>query len=98
VCFTPRLRVNPFFGKKMTQQETNKAEADETLDLRGLKCPLPALYARRALLRSGSGKVVEVVADDPLAYIDIPHMCRQEAIEVMDAARDGDLVRLLLRR
>jgi tRNA 2-thiouridine synthesizing protein A len=78
----------------MTQQD----EADETLDLRGLKCPLPALYVKRALMRSESGKVVCVVADDPLAHIDIPHMCREEAIEVMALARDGDLVRLRLRR
>jgi tRNA 2-thiouridine synthesizing protein A len=73
-------------------------QADETVDLRGLKCPLPALYAKRAVMRSAAGRIVEVVADDPLAHIDIPHMCRQEAIEVMDAAREGDLVRLRLRR
>jgi tRNA 2-thiouridine synthesizing protein A len=82
----------------MVQQEINKTEADETLDLRGLKCPLPALYAKRALKRCESGKVVEIVADDPLAHIDIPHMCRQEAIEVVASERDGDLVRLRLRR
>jgi tRNA 2-thiouridine synthesizing protein A len=51
---------------------------DETLDLRGLKCPLPALLARRALARLPLGARLVVVADDPLAAIDIPHMCHQE--------------------
>ena len=73
-------------------------DADETLDLTGLKCPLPALLAQRAMKRSGAGTIVEIVADDPLAHIDIPHMCRLEAIDVLATERQGDRVRLLLRR
>ncbi len=70
----------------------------DILDLRGLKCPLPALFARRALERAAAGMVVEVLADDPMAAIDVPHMCRQEGYEVLRAEKKGDIVRLLLRR
>lgn len=70
----------------------------EPLDLRGLKCPLPALYARRALSRLAPGEEIDVVADDPMAAVDIPHMCNQEAHIVVSVARDGDLTRLVLRR
>ena len=73
-------------------------DADETLDMTGLKCPLPALMAKRALHRSAHGAIIEIVADDPLAYIDVPHMCAEEAIEVLQTERDGDRVRLWLRR
>jgi tRNA 2-thiouridine synthesizing protein A len=73
-------------------------KADETLDLRGLKCPLPALFAKRALKRSVAGRVVEIVCDDPLAGIDVPYMCRQENIAVLAESREGDVVRLILRR
>ncbi len=73
-------------------------KADETLDLRGLKCPLPALFARRAVLRGAYGSVIEVVCDDPMAYIDVPHMCRQENFQILRQSRDGDVVRLWLRR
>jgi len=73
-------------------------KVDETLDLRGLKCPLPALFARRALIRSAYGNVIEVVCDDPLAGIDVPHMCRQENFAVLHEAREGATVRLWLRR
>lgn len=48
---------------------------DETLDLRGLKCPLPAMLARKALARLSPGAALTVLADDPLAAVDIPHMC-----------------------
>ena len=70
----------------------------EPLDLRGLKCPLPALMTRRALARAAAGSEIEVVADDPLAAVDIPHMCRQEGYEVVRVERDGALARLTVRR
>lgn len=70
----------------------------EVLDLRGLKCPLPALLAKRALLRARPGSLLDVVADDPLAALDIPHMCAQEAFDVLSTRREGVLVYLKLRR
>lgn len=73
-------------------------KADETLDLKGLKCPLPALMAKRAIVRSAYGSIVEIICDDPLAHIDVPHMCRQENIEILQQSREGDVVRLWLRR
>ena len=57
----------PAYGSLM--QEEN------TLDLRGLKCPLPALLAQKALAKTAPGTVLTVLADDPLAAVDIPHMC-----------------------
>jgi tRNA 2-thiouridine synthesizing protein A len=70
----------------------------ETFDLRGLKCPLPALMARRALERCAPGAAIEVIADDPLAPLDVPHMCRQEGFEFVDLAREGSASRMTLRR
>ena len=63
---------------------------DETLDLRGLKCPLPAMLAKKALARLAPGTALTVLADDPLAVVDIPHMCHGEghAVEGV-ASRDG---------
>jgi tRNA 2-thiouridine synthesizing protein A len=63
---------------------------DETLDLRGLKCPLPAMLAKKALARLAPGAAIVVLADDPLAAVDIAHMCHGEghAVERM-VSRDG---------
>ena len=47
------------------------------LDLKGLKCPLPALHTRRALERAVPGERIEVVCTDPMAVIDIPHLVGQ---------------------
>jgi tRNA 2-thiouridine synthesizing protein A len=70
----------------------------EVLDLRGLKCPLPALLARRALARTAAGGEVEIVSDDPLAAIDVPHMCNREGYEVLAIERFDAAVRIVLRR
>lgn len=54
-----------------------RAPREIALDLRGLKCPLPALRARRALARMQPGDVLALEATDPMAAIDIPHMVNE---------------------
>jgi tRNA 2-thiouridine synthesizing protein A len=79
----------------------NKTPLDEradVLDLRGLKCPLPALMTRRALLRSPPGSLVAVIADDPLAGVDIPHLCHHEGFEVLSVETQGIVSHFALRR
>ena len=70
----------------------------ECFDLRGLKCPMPALIARRRLSRSAPGAVIVVMTDDPMAPIDVPHMCNTEGFEVLAVERNGDEARMTLRR
>jgi tRNA 2-thiouridine synthesizing protein A len=72
--------------------------AQDEIDLRGLKCPLPALIARRALRAAAPGAVIAIVTDDPMAPIDVPHMCRQEGYEFIGVTRDGDVARMRLKR
>lgn len=50
----------------------------EDLDVRGLKCPLPAMLARKALARLEPGAVLMVLVDDPMALVDMPYMCHRE--------------------
>ena len=72
--------------------------AQDEIDLRGLKCPLPAFMARRALRSAASGAIIRIVTDDPMAPVDVPHMCRQENYEVIAVTRDGDIARMVLKR
>ena len=57
-------------------------EADETLDVRGLMCPLPVLKARKALKRLGPGATLTVLATDPAAVIDFKHFCETTPFEL----------------
>jgi tRNA 2-thiouridine synthesizing protein A len=47
-------------------------------DLRGLKCPLPVLKSRKKLSGMKTGEELWLETTDPLAVIDISHMCRED--------------------
>lgn len=68
------------------------------LDLTGLKCPLPALRTRKALMRLPAGARLRVVCTDPLAGIDIPHLVRQEGDRLEAQERDGAATVFVIRR
>jgi tRNA 2-thiouridine synthesizing protein A len=59
------------------------------LDLRGLKCPLPALKTRKALSRLAPGAVLVVECTDPLSAIDIPNLLN-ETRDVLESQRETD--------
>ena len=62
------------------------------IDLRGLKCPLPALRTRKALSRLPAGATIVVVCTDPLAEIDIPNLVRETGDDLEDKARRDDVL------
>lgn len=51
--------------------------ASITLDLRGLKCPLPALRVGKTLTGLSPGDVIVAECTDPMAAIDIPNLLQQ---------------------
>lgn len=65
----------------------------KTLDLTGLKCPLPVLFARKSLASMAAGDTLEIICTDPMAAIDIPALAQETGDSVaMRAADDGALV------
>ena len=71
---------------------------DITLDLRGLKCPLPALRTRKALAQLTSGDVATVECTDPLAAIDIPHLVAQCGDLLEEQSRRSDVLVFRIRK
>lgn len=54
-----------------------RAPARIHLDLKGLKCPLPALRVRKALATLAPGTELVVSCTDPLSVIDVPHAAHE---------------------
>lgn len=52
-------------------------ETAEVYDLKGLKCPLPALRAKKRLAGMPVGARIWLETTDPLATIDIPAFCAE---------------------
>ncbi|MDP3546063.1 MAG: sulfurtransferase TusA family protein [Phreatobacter sp.] len=68
------------------------------LDLKGLKCPLPALKTRKALTRIAAGDRLVVVCTDPMAAIDIPHLLSETGDALLDQVRADDTLTFTIRK
>jgi tRNA 2-thiouridine synthesizing protein A len=72
--------------------------ADQTLDARGLNCPLPILKARKALKDVPAGGTLEIISTDPGSVADFEAFCRQTGNELMESTGDDAEYRFLIKR
>jgi tRNA 2-thiouridine synthesizing protein A len=72
--------------------------SDKIVDARGLLCPLPVLKARKALAKMKPGAILELVATDPAAEIDVPHFCREQGHALISMERGGEALVFRIRR
>jgi len=68
------------------------------LDLRGLKCPLPALRTRKALALIAPGDLLIVSCTDPLARIDIPHLLNETGDALEETRDDARVITFRIRK
>ncbi len=71
---------------------------EKTFDLRGLKCPLPVLRTRKALVGMAQGDILIVACTDPLAGIDIPNLLRETGDALEDARQDANVMTFRIRK
>ena len=57
--------------------------AEILIDARGHRCPVPTLRLRRALEAAPAGASVRLLADDPMARIDVPHFAAEVGAEIL---------------
>jgi tRNA 2-thiouridine synthesizing protein A len=72
--------------------------AETVLNLRGLKCPLPALKARKALTKLSIGDTIVLECTDPLSAIDIPNLVRETGDVLEESARADALFVFRIRK
>jgi tRNA 2-thiouridine synthesizing protein A len=72
---------------------------DEILvDARGHRCPVPTLRLQRALAAAPAGARLRLLADDPLARIDVPHFLTEAGAKLVDIVEiDGALGFLIVK-
>jgi tRNA 2-thiouridine synthesizing protein A len=72
--------------------------AEKILNLRGLKCPLPALRARKALSGLKTGDMLIAECTDPLTTIDIPNLLRETGDTMVASGREGEVLVFRIRK
>jgi len=71
---------------------------EKNLNLRGLKCPLPALRTRKALAGLAVGDLLVVECTDPLAAIDIPNLLNQTGDTLEKTNREKKVLTFHIRK
>ena len=71
---------------------------DAELDAIGLLCPLPVLKARKRLQALETGQILQVLADDPAAIVDVPHFCAEAGHALISQGSDGPNQIYLIRK
>lgn len=66
------------------------------LDCRGQLCPRPVIALARQIAAVAPGELVEVLADDPAARVDIPAWCRMRGQDYLGES-DGPRFRVRKR-
>ena len=71
---------------------------EKTMDMRGLKCPLPTLLVKKALTALAPGDLIVAQCTDPMAAIDIPHAVRESG-DILEGKETGpDLLIFRIRK
>ena len=68
------------------------------VDARGHRCPVPTLRLRKAIEQASSGQRVRLLADDPLARIDVPHLANSLGLMLLEVPADGATLSFLIQK
>ena len=79
-----------------TMKETVKP--DQTLDVRGMGCPMPLLKAKKAIEALGGGKVLEVLGTDPGSKNDFASWAEKTGNEYLGYTEEGGGFKFYLRK
>ena len=83
---------------KRSDPNTVPSMTTTSLNLRGLKCPLPALRVRKALKGATAGTLFVVECTDPMAAIDIPNLMRETGDTIEHHEQGGELLVFHIRK
>ncbi len=72
--------------------------ADQTLDAKGLNCPLPILKTKKALNNVAADATLEVLSTDPGSVADFEAFCRTTGNELLEQTQDDDVYRFLIKK
>lgn len=72
--------------------------ATQTLDAKGLNCPLPILRAKKTLGTLSPGDTLEILATDPGSVKDFEAFCRATGHKLLESGEGDGVFRFLLEK
>ena len=72
--------------------------ASQTLDARGLKCPMPVVRTSQEIKKIEVGDVLELLATDPGSVADMIAWCKSTGNELLSRDREDGFFKFYIRR
>ena len=73
-------------------------EIIQSIDARGLSCPMPIVKTAQAVKAIPSGGAIELLATDAGSIKDVAAWCRATGNELVEQTSDGAVYRFVIRR
>jgi tRNA 2-thiouridine synthesizing protein A len=73
-------------------------QTTQTIDARGLSCPMPIVKTAQAIRSVASGDLIEVLATDPGSVKDFAAWTRTTGNELVEQTTDDGVFRFVIRR
>ena len=73
-------------------------QVDQTLDARGLACPMPIVKTAQLFKTMTSGQTLEVIATDPGSVKDFAAWSRTTGNALLESTADGATFRFVLQK
>ncbi|GGG23101.1 sulfurtransferase TusA family protein [Paenibacillus abyssi] len=73
-------------------------KADQTLDCKGLACPMPIVKTKKAIDQLEAGKVIEVLATDKGSLADIQGWAKNTGHQYLGTYTEGEVLKHYLRK
>ncbi len=72
--------------------------ATQTLDTRGMNCPLPILRTKKTLSAMAAGEILAITATDPGSLKDMQAFCTQTGNELIASSANQGEFEFLIRK
>ena len=74
------------------------AEIAQTVDAKGLSCPMPIVKTAQTIKTVAAGELIEVLATDPGSVKDFAAWSKSTGNELVEQSNDGAVYRFVIRR
>jgi tRNA 2-thiouridine synthesizing protein A len=82
----------------MSEINVKEIKADDSLDARGMGCPMPLLKAKKAIEKLESGQVLEIIGTDPGSKNDFPNWAQRTGNEYLGFSEESDYFKFYMRK
>ena len=72
--------------------------ATETLDTKGMNCPMPILKTKKSIKKLNIGDTLEIFSTDPGSIRDFASFCKATGNELLESGEDAGVYRYLIRK